>query len=402
MFLGPPLFAREIVGYSDVELDRIVQVEDPENLPEEFLERLRMRARTAQPQPHAIYVAERQPLSRQPLSRPPLRRGPSSSSSTMSYDPEVEHPKELAVETEHYNALISDGGRPSHPISLGRDILKDPGEYREIISYWQKGCHDERSWQVFGSQRGYWESFRKHQQRMRKSSRFPVYCQRVQDRLRRHGFERPFQLHKDLEQQEKLTTWIEFLQVQYEACDSYENIVVRDQSKYDEAWKTLEETKVLRPWETAEYIGSHIPEALYEEVRVVKAVDDATLAVKAAERAFQEAQDSGSSEQSLSQLEENLAATRSKLAVSKTSFESCKRRAGFTDQWFAATREYRMAKPSGERAKILARWILQQVPLIELELNSAEATEDGSNTKNGGRTAGLNEEVEESPACFQN
>ena len=54
-------------------------------------------------------------------------------------------------QTEYYNTLIREGGRPSHPVSLGRDILEDPGEYREILSYWQLHNHDaeNRKWEVF-------------------------------------------------------------------------------------------------------------------------------------------------------------------------------------------------------------------------------------------------------------
>jgi hypothetical protein len=45
----------------------------------------------------------------------------------------------LEEETEYYNTLINEGGRPSHPISLGSDILENYGEYYEILSRWQKG-----------------------------------------------------------------------------------------------------------------------------------------------------------------------------------------------------------------------------------------------------------------------
>ena len=70
---------------------------------------------------------------------------------TASLDEEKDYPRDLADETECYNTLVREGGRPSHPVSLGRDVLEDPGEYREILSYWQLDG-DGRAWIVFGSQ----------------------------------------------------------------------------------------------------------------------------------------------------------------------------------------------------------------------------------------------------------
>jgi hypothetical protein len=71
-------------------------------------------------------------------------------------DDEESYRYDLERETEYYNTLIREGGRPSHPVSLGRDVLEDPGEYREILSYWQLVNHDAegRVWRVFGAQWG--------------------------------------------------------------------------------------------------------------------------------------------------------------------------------------------------------------------------------------------------------
>jgi len=56
---------------------------------------------------------------------------------------------------------------------------------------------------------------------MRKEDRFPTYCLLVQKRLTRHGFERPFQLDEDLDQQDKLATWIEFLNYEYQDYEDH-------------------------------------------------------------------------------------------------------------------------------------------------------------------------------------
>jgi len=44
---------------------------------------------------------------------------------------------DVQLETECYNNLVSDNGRPSHPISLLEAIISNPGQYREILSFWQ-------------------------------------------------------------------------------------------------------------------------------------------------------------------------------------------------------------------------------------------------------------------------
>ncbi len=70
---------------------------------------------------------------------------------------------------------------------------------------------------------------------MRKEGRFPIYRQRVQERLTRHGFERPFQLDKDLDKQDKLATWIEFLNYEYQDYDKDMKFVESHQPEYDAA-----------------------------------------------------------------------------------------------------------------------------------------------------------------------
>ena len=37
------------------------------------------------------------------------------------------------LETEAYNDLVNDAGRPLYPISLLEQVFKDPEEYREIL-----------------------------------------------------------------------------------------------------------------------------------------------------------------------------------------------------------------------------------------------------------------------------
>ena len=84
-----------------------------------------------------------------------------STASTVTIDEEQEHLKRLQEETEAYHTLINDGGRPSHPLSLLESIGEDPGEYHEILSFWQADHHND--WKVFTKQLERWESFRQLQ-----------------------------------------------------------------------------------------------------------------------------------------------------------------------------------------------------------------------------------------------
>lgn len=41
--------------------------------------------------------------------------------------------EQLCKEREAYNALVDDGGQPSHSVDLGFDVLDNPKEYKDII-----------------------------------------------------------------------------------------------------------------------------------------------------------------------------------------------------------------------------------------------------------------------------
>ncbi|KAF2188832.1 hypothetical protein K469DRAFT_765828 [Zopfia rhizophila CBS 207.26] len=240
--LSPKLFARDLAAYSDAELNRyleesgrVVEVEDPENLPEDFIQRLRDRAHLPtdkeappqeEPYPEGLFATD-------------------SSPSTLPPTPDEErYRKDLQGQTEAYYTLVNNGGQPSHPLSLLEDIAKDLGEYCEILSFWQDRDKPE-DWKVFMRQLSRWEDFRRLQKFARgqiivlgqyktwesfvgrqqhttgEQGRFPIYVRAVKDRLKKHGFTRTFQLDEDPARQDKLTTWIEYLGYEYWWYDQY-------------------------------------------------------------------------------------------------------------------------------------------------------------------------------------
>ena len=92
-----------------------------------------------------------------------LSRRLSSATTESSLDEKKQHREDLQVETECYNALVDDGGRFSHSLSLLENIVKNSGEYCEILTFWQGKYPQEDEWRVFSSQLVRWDDFRRLQ-----------------------------------------------------------------------------------------------------------------------------------------------------------------------------------------------------------------------------------------------
>jgi hypothetical protein len=286
-----------------------------------------------------------------------------------------------------YNTLVNEGGRPSHPVSLGRDILENPGEYREILSFWNRRSNN---WEVFGPQLGEWQDFRKYQQRNREEGRFLTYINAVKRSFARHGFTRPFELDENLERQDKLMTWIEFLDYEYWKQDKDMKFVKRLQPEYDAAWKALVDSQVLRPFETEEFICNikSTFQRASEEEWAEKAVESAKSAMVLAQIAITDPRRAHLSQQ-------RLVAAQSQLNAAIKLLESIKQRNDLIDEFFKKTqlpqitsdgglkRSYQSFKDNAERRSILLRWILQQIPLIELELNKTKVAVNESDVGDG-------------------
>lgn len=302
----------------------------------------------------------------------------SSTSTRGSSVNEELHCRHLEEETESYNALVNDGGRPSHPISLGYDAANNLEEYREILSFWNPTSSNPYGWMVFGPQLHRWKQFRESQRRVRtdgpsEAGRFAAYCWGLQRRLARYRFERSFHLNEDPDRQDKLATWIEFLSFGYMRHEKHTDIMERLQQQYDEAWKMLVVSDVLKPLETDE--SFEYPKLLqlkYERNRAREVVDSAAAIVQSAESVSLQATDL--SGRCLSRTEHKLSVARSKLVAATKLLEQTSRRYGLICDWMFKTKPYRIAKDNAAHESKLLRWILQQVPLIELELKPVKGT----------------------------
>lgn len=259
-------------------------------------------------------------------------------------------------------------------------------------------------WQVFRQQMAVWQAFRTYQQFTRTEGRFPRYNQRLRARLARYGFERPFQLEENLYRQDKLATWIEFLNYQYHDHGKYVRNVERLQPVFDKAWQVLVDAHILRPFETQEFICN--PESAFqhtdEREQAKKAVESAELAVKSVQNAIADPSRSSLSQEEPRQL---LAAAQSRLDEAIKSLELIERRNDLVNKFFVKTaisqlvdgkmtKTYQGEKSHAEHCEILIRWILKQIPLIELEINGANIAKQFSTGVRGGRGRKRNRDFE--------
>lgn len=348
--------------------------------------------------------------------------------------------------------LVANGGRPTHPLSLMKDIVKNPGECQEILLFWQDSTNGPDDWEVFGPQLARWQDFRRlqnfargqntydywrcvweeerttriwtgfedetesgeddwqefweyhkkdhddleeiifvsmqyrdwshfigHEGSKTKEGRFPEYVKALKDRLAKHGFTRIFQLDQDPAQQDKLTTWIEYLGYEYWWYDLYHDAITKNVvERYNNSWKKLVDSNLLRPFETEEYICRPIfGQETMECQRAETAVESVSLAVESIRKSIA---DQRNSKSSFRDLQQRLLRAQSKLDMELKEQETMKGRHALINEFIQETAFYRSKKREAEHYLILVRWVLQQIPLIELELvplNMPEKDLDG-------------------------
>ncbi|KAH8747275.1 hypothetical protein F5883DRAFT_653602 [Diaporthe sp. PMI_573] len=433
------VLARVIAAYSDVELDQylkkcrlqgggatVVDVEDPENLPESFIQRLRDRAQ------HTSDATQSRPIDLDQVTARLLATTGNNPSPRPPFDP-PEHLRHLFAppgrsgsptpppipreETERvrYNELVLAGGRPLYPIDLIDDVVKDPFAHWDMLRPWvayppsfdpDPITDPDVDRSVFGNQMCHWRDFRRWQAHNRREGRpryvgvdsyfvaadrayndfvwyfrrgSPNYTEAAKKLLAQYDFTRPFQLQDDPKQQDKLTTWIEYLGYACAVHCRYTRVVEKLQPDYDTAWKALVDSKVLKPSETEEYICD-LESAFQhqsEEDQAQKAVKSAEAALVAVQKASRDPRGSRLTPSA------RLATAQTRLDAAKESLKSIKRRNDLTTDFSRAARNYLIVKEDADRHRAKLRWILEQVPLIEAELKESKAAVARSHTGRG-------------------
>lgn len=215
---------------------------------------------------------------------------------------------------------------------------------------------------------------------------FPGYIEEVKRRLTKHGFTRMFQLDEDPQRQDKLTTWIEYLNYEYSWHDRYTRLFKRQQPKYDEAWKKLVDSGVLRPGETDESLRT--TESSYRQLKERDQARDAVKFAKAAAHAALEESAKGKDGRPRLTAEERkrrLAATRENLALAKQALKAAEERWNLIGEFITVTGSWFKEKNRIYSHNFLLQWILEQVHDIEAESNEPDQDEKVAENKRPAR-----------------
>jgi hypothetical protein len=182
--------------------------------------------------------------SRQVSSGPtPRSSSPASSILTPPFDSEELRQEQMRRAREAYYTLVAEGGTPSHPVELGFDVLDNPGEYEDILSYWESVGITARA--AFICQLKDWRRFRDYQQKVRRHfiqrNDFPEYQRRVRDRRQRRGLEGDVTLLEERDQQNKLDQWIEYQDTKIQALENLQKELEEAHQKRESTQKALED-----------------------------------------------------------------------------------------------------------------------------------------------------------------
>ncbi len=322
------------------------------------------------------------------LARPDDRDAlpPSSPTSTETLNSEDEHLLDLELERRSYHDLANDGGRPWYDISLLKDVVRRPGEYHAMLWVWQTYDDDWRK------QLQRWKEFRARQPSTRGEDKFTAYIKALKSRLARHGFTQKYQLNKDPDRQDKRTAWIEYLSYEYEVYEQYTKFIKCRQQHYNNAWKVLVDSKLLRPFETQEFLDDISSPLQYkkEEMEAKEAMESAISAAAAAQQATSDPPLSDVSQSEREPQKMLAAAAQSELAAARKTFALAIRRKKLILEFWGQLKNYRSAKDEVKRYNTILPWMLQQVSLIESELGLHSSKVVGNDSNCGdGRSKGL-------------
>ncbi|KJZ76552.1 hypothetical protein HIM_03888 [Hirsutella minnesotensis 3608] len=356
------------------------------------------------------------------------------------------------LEMEAYDNLVKDGGRPLYQIGLLEDVSKNPDKYCEMLRPWQNRLDTMKSWFVFQRQWKSWDDFRKWQrdnrgledddggfpgyverlrrlwekdgytsglediradpsrlksgwelrqllrQRQRRNHRehdcdgFSDYVEAARRRLARHDCNLPFDLKEDPKKQDKLTTWVEYLNFEYWWLDKHNEYVERHRPHHDKAWQEILDSKLLQSHETLEYIRT-FQCTLRHGADEQRAREDVKTAMSEAEEVYKTTQlDSHRLEIPTPERRRMLRAATEQLNEAHARQRWVKRRNELVTDFVNGTYHYDRQKKSADRQINVVSWILGQLPLIEAELIQPEMIDTEPHlTRNRKRTMTFDE-----------
>lgn len=281
----------------------------------------------------------------------------------------------MNYEKRFYGKLVKHGGRPWYPVERIEEVSKNPREHGDLLLYWRGNFPESKpdNWQVFEPQYKRWKEFRQYQIRMRKKAEHDLssYTARCKGQLAQHSITRSFELESDPLKQGKLVTWIEYLGFEYSRYKRHSWYKRREQ-QYEEAWKKLVSSKVLKPHETRDYIESAQCASDYETkaTQLRQAVEAARSNMLLAER------DALNPALKPSVAHGRLFKSQTELDSTIRTYDSFKRRNDAIYAFRRTTASYRDARRAAQRHDILLQWAREQIPVIEKELGLPPYVED--------------------------
>ncbi|KAH6620870.1 hypothetical protein B0J18DRAFT_430913 [Chaetomium sp. MPI-SDFR-AT-0129] len=405
--------ASDLVALSDAALGRYLEehrldggvairidVEDPENLPGSFIEKLRDKARDLTDAARAGAVNLDEVNSRllnivrsdTPVSGHDPAQSGSPKPSTRSPTPENDMVERY--ERECYEDLVRDGGRPMYPIELVNQLAEDPAAYPDLVRPWPL-LPRMRS-MIFEAQWHHWKFFRSWQEHTRQQSPLSeitsgpitqhweankvysvfvtqflsknlMYSDAAANLLKEHYFSRRgIQFLQDRTQQDKVTEWIEYLAFECAKHNWYGYQIQRCQKRIDACWETLASSGLLRPYETREYVCDKSSTPVYQAE-----VDRIQRELDLAEFEFEEAQTGANTDQ------ETMATATQKLDEAKREMEVFQQRKELTIPYNTQVHNRRKLEEEQEKQGRLLEWVRDQVPLVEAEVRTTLASEGG-------------------------
>ncbi|KAK7421302.1 hypothetical protein QQZ08_010018 [Neonectria magnoliae] len=217
---------------------------------------------------------------------------------------------------------------------------------------------------------------------------FLQYHRRVSSRLARHYVNTdstPINLVMDIKQQDKFTTWMEYLSFELSHHDR-DTWYSDCEAEYHENWGLLLEANVLQEGETREYIEStdYILVRDVETMRARSAVEVLMEKILAGQRGILEVGQEGVLDPALKTAGPFVELRDAEVEL----LEACdklklqKRRAKRIAEYLDATLAYRLARRRVHRSTLLLNWIREQVPLIRREMAIEEAYQADQDREN--------------------
>ena len=165
-----------------------------------------------------------------------------------------------------------------------------------------------------------------------------------------------------------MTTWIEYLGLEYWWLDRHQDSVNRLEPDYNERWQQMVVLKVLKPHETKDFIRT-TPSSM-ERGREQDQAWTMKVAAEAEAKRLRLRKPADLERICVSEEEHLrvLQAAKAKAAVAHERYESTKRRVDIITSFIRATFDYEDAKRNAACHAALVQWVADQIPLVEAEL----------------------------------